>query len=290
MRRSLLFMPGNNAGMLLNADALGADGIILDLEDAVSPQEKDAARILVRNALHYLDYQNTEVVIRINSLDNAFWEDDLKAVLPAKPDAILVPKVNTAEDIHRVAEFMTEIESESEDEKPCRIIPLLETALGIENAYQIAAADPRVTAIFLGAEDLTADLGCQRTREGSEILYSRGRVVVAARAAEVDCYDTPFTDVDDEAGLLDDVRLAKSLGFSGKAAISPRHVLRINEIFSPSAEEIAYAQEVMDTIRVAEEQGKGAVSLHGKMIDAPIVSRARQTLEMAQALGGYDYE
>lgn len=286
MRRTMLFMPGNNAGMLLNADALGADSVILDLEDAVSPTEKDAARILVRNALKYLDYRDCEVIIRINSIDTDFWKKDLDEIIPFRPDFIMPPKINSKEDIEIVASYMEEVEKRHDIKEATPIIALIETALGVENAYEIARSSDRVIGIFLGAEDLTADLRCERTKEGAEILYARGRMVMAARAANIAVYDTPFTDVNDDEGLIKDSEFAKSLGFSGKAAISPRHVMAINEVFSPSLEEIEYAREVMDTIREAEEQGKGAVSLRGKMIDAPIVERARQTLEMAEAIGG----
>ncbi len=287
MRRSMLFIPGNSAAMLLNAGQLGADAVILDLEDAVSPTEKDSARILIRNTLGSSVIQNTEIIIRINQLDGNFWQEDLDQILPQEPEAILLPKTNRPEDIHTLALYMAEVEARHKIAKPVRIIALIETATGVENAYAIASADPRMTALFLGAEDLTADLRSQRTKDGTEILYSRGRVVNAARAAGIDCYDTPFTDTNDEEGVVSDAQFAKQLGFTGKAAISPRHVLAINEVFSPSLAEIHYAQEVMAAIREGQRLGKGAVSLYGKMIDAPIVARAQQTLAMAEALGRF---
>ncbi len=286
MRRSMLFMPGNNAGMLLNADTLGADSIIFDLEDAVSPAEKDSARILVRNAMKYLNYGNCEIIIRINSIDTNFWKADLDEIIPLRPQMIMPPKVCSHKDIEVVVDYIKKVEKKHGIDTPVSIIALIETALGVENAYEIAASSERVKAIFLGAEDLTADLRCKRTKKGDEIFYSRERLVIAARAAGIDAYDTPFTDVEDEEGLKKDAEFAKSLGFTGKAAISPRHVMAINEVFSPTVEEIEYAKEVMDIIRIAKEQGKGAISLRGKMIDAPIVERARQTLEAAKALGG----
>ena len=165
------------------------------------------------------------------------------------------------------------------------LMPLIETAMGVENAFSIASATKRVKALFLGAEDLTADLQCKRTKEGREIEYARTRLVVAARAAGVDVYDTPFTDVNDDEGIWVDARLAKSLGFTGKASISPRHVEVINAVFSPTEKEIDYAYEVLDAIETAKRQGKGAIALHGKMIDAPIVARAQRTIDMAKALG-----
>lgn len=287
MRRSMLFIPGNTPNLLMNADILGSDAIILDLEDAVSPAEKDAARILVRNALKTLGYRGVEVIIRINPTETEFWKRDLEAVLPLRPSMIMPTKVSGPEVVREVSDYMSILEQrEGIPVGTVKLIPLIETALGVENAYAIASADPRVAAIFLGGEDLTADLQCKRTKEGREILYARSRMVNAARAAGVEVYDTPFTDVNDPEGLRADAQLAKSLGFTGKASISPRHVDAINEVFTPTQAEIDYAHEVMDTIAEAKRQGKGVVSLRGKMIDAPIVARARQVLEIERALLG----
>ena len=186
MRRSMLFMPGNNAGMLLNADILGADAVILDLEDAVSPAEKDAARILVRNAIQTLHYQ-CQVCVRINSIDTEFWKKDLEEILPLQPDLIMPPKISSAQDVLTVDAYMEELEQKLGLEAgKVKLIPLIETALGVENAFAIAGSCPRVTAMLLGGEDLTADLQCKRTKEGQEIFYSRSGIVVAARAAGVD--------------------------------------------------------------------------------------------------------
>lgn len=287
MRRSMLFIPGNTPNLLMNADILGSDAIILDLEDAVSPAEKDAARILVRNALKTLGYRGVEVIIRINPTETEFWKRDLEAVLPLRPSMIMPTKVSGPEVVREVSDYMSILEQrEGIPVGTVKLIPLIETALGVENAYAIASVDPRVAAIFLGGEDLTADLQCKRTKEGREIFYARSRMVNAARAAGVEVYDTPFTDVNDPEGLRADAQLAKSLGFTGKASISPRHVDAINEVFTPTQAEIDYAHEVMDTIAEAKRQGKGVVSLRGKMIDAPIVARARQVLEIERALLG----
>lgn len=287
MRRSMLFIPGNTPNLLMNADILGSDAIILDLEDAVSPAEKDAARILVRNALKTLGYRGVEVIIRINPTETEFWKRDLEEVLPLRPSMIMPTKVSGPEVVREVSDYMSILEQrEGIPVGTVKLIPLIETAFGVENAYAIASADPRVAAIFLGGEDLTADLQCKRTKEGREIFYARSRMVNAARAAGVEVYDTPFTDVNDPEGLRADAQLAKSLGFTGKASISPRHVDAINEVFTPTQAEIDYAHEVMDTIAEAKRQGKGVVSLRGKMIDAPIVARARQVLEIERALLG----
>ena len=286
MRRSMLFLPGNSPNILLNADFLGSDSIILDLEDAVAPTEKDAARILVRNAITSLGYTR-EVIVRINPVESPYWQKDLRAIIPVKPDMIMPTKVGCAADVKIVADFITQLEKEyGMEEGGVKMIPLIETALGVENAYEIASADPRVTAIFLGGEDFTADMRCKRTKEGTEIFYARSRMVLAARAAGVDVYDTPWTDVEDYDGLIEDAKFAKSLGFTGKSSISPRHIPFINEVFSPTEEEIQYARDVFACIEKAKAEGKGVVSLRGKMIDAPIVARARQVLEAAEAIRG----
>ena len=285
MRRSMLFLPGNNPNMLINAASLMADAVIFDLEDAVSPAEKDAARILVRNTMKYTDLSVCEVIVRINSVDTPYWKDDIDAILPQRPSLILLPKTACASDVKTVSDYMGEVEARVGIEiGTVGIMPLIETALGVENSFSIASGE-RVRALFLGGEDLTADLQCKRTKEGKEIEYARTRLVVAARATGVDVYDTPFTDVNDDEGIVTDTMFAKSLGFTGKASISPRHVEVINQIFSPSISEIDYAYEVIDAINLAKAQGKGAISLRGKMIDAPIVARAERTIAMAKALG-----
>ena len=286
MRRSMLFLPGNNPNMLINGNCLGSDAVIFDLEDAVSPAEKDAARILVRNTMRYMDFRGCEIIVRINSIDTAFWQKDIDEILPYKPGLVLLPKTGSAADVLEADRYMTEVEQKlGLPQNTVGLMPLIETAMGVENAFAIASATKRVKALFLGAEDLTADLQCKRTKEGREIEYARTRLVVAARAAGVDVYDTPFTDVNDDEGIVKDAQLAKALGFTGKASISPRHVEVINAVFSPTQKEVNYAYEVMDAIALAKSQGKGAIALHGKMIDAPIVARAQQTIAMAQALG-----
>ena len=286
MRRSMLFLPGNTPNIIQNGGILGADAVILDLEDAVAPGEKDSARILVRSVIRSLGFDRCEVIVRINAIDTPFWQKDLDAIIPVRPSLIMPPKTACAQDVLTVDAYITQLEDKLGMETgSVGLIPLIETALGVENAFQIASASPRVKAIFLGGEDLTADLHCKRTKEGEEISYARCRMVCAARAAGVEVYDTPFTDVNDDEGIYADAQKAKSLGFTGKSAISPRHVQAINEVFSPSIKDIEYAYEVMEAIRIGKEQGKGAVSLRGKMIDAPIVARARQTIEAAEELG-----
>ena len=286
MRRSLLFIPGNNPGMLMGADIHGADAVIFDLEDAVAPTEKDAARILVRNAMRAMPDLGVEVVVRVNPLATDFFIQDIQTMVPLHPKLIMPTKVASAEDVAHISAAVAAAEqANGMPEGSIGLLPLLETAQGIENAYAIAGSDPRVKGLLLGAEDLSSDLQAIRSKQGAEILYARGRIVMAARAAGVEVYDTPFTDVNDAEGMAEDARLARALGFSGKAVISPRHVEAVNTAFTPTQDEIIYAREVMLAIAEAQQQGRGAISLRGKMVDKPIVDRAQRVLATAKQLG-----
>jgi citrate lyase subunit beta / citryl-CoA lyase len=282
LRRSMLFIPGNNPGMLQNGGVFGADSVILDLEDAVAPMEKDAARFLVAHALRTVDYGGSETVIRINPLDT-FAAEDIKVIVPCCPDAILVPKVESAADIHQVSAMIAA--AERPGQTPVKIIALLETPCGIVEAYPIAKADSRVVALALGAEDYTAGLGAMRTKEGTEIFTARTVLINAAAAAGIQSIDTPYTDANDEEGLLNDTQLAKRLGFKGKLSINPRQIDTIHNVFNPSLSDIDWAQQIIHAIRKAEAEGSGVASLNGKMVDLPIVNRAQRILHLAQLLG-----
>ena len=287
MRRSMLFLPANSPKMLLNGDALDADSLIIDLEDGVSIGEKDAARILAKHIMQVFDRNKHEIIVRINDISTPFWKKDISAVIPMEPDIILPTKINCAQDITTICEFLASEERRHGIEVgTIRLMPLLETAKGIENAYEIATASPRLCALYLGAEDLTASLRCKRTSESHEIFYSRSRVVCAARAAGIEAYDTPFTDISNTDLLEKDARLARDLGFTGKAVINPRQIQIVNEVFSPTVEEIAYAKNVLDAFIEGQANGKGVISLDGKMIDMPIVNRARQILNNAGQMKG----
>jgi len=283
VRRSLLFIPGNSPAMMLNAPVLGADAIIFDIEDAVAPADKDAARILIRNAIRNLDFGRIEVSVRVNDITTPYWQEDIRAVLPAKPSFLVLPKIESPEHIIEFDKFVTQIEKDNSIAKgTVKFAPLLETAMGIENAFQIGqTCKERLIGLVMGGEDLATSLWAVRTRESHEILYARQRIVSAARALGLTPYDTVYADVDDMEGLIKDTKFSRELGFPGRLLISPRHVDIVNTIFSPSEEEIAYAGEVMEIIEEAKRLGKGAISLRGKMIDAPIVTRARQILEIA---------
>ena len=282
LRRSMLFIPGNNPGMLQNGGVFGADAVILDLEDAVSPGEKDAARLLVREALRAVDYGASEKVVRINTLAT-YGAADIRAVVSCRPDVLLLPKVQSAQDILETVRLIESCEQPGQPE--VKLIALIETPRGLAEALAIASVSPRVAALALGAEDYTAAIGAQRTREGTEIIMARANLVNAAAAAGIQAIDTPYTDVNDEEGLLTDTKVARQLGFKGKLAINPRQIENIHSVFNPSSGEIRWAERVLDATRLAEREGSGVAALDGKMVDAPIVQRAEQVLHIARRLG-----
>lgn len=285
LRRTMLFIPGNNPGMLQNAGILGADSIILDLEDAVSITEKDSARILVKNALRSVDFYGCEVLVRINPLSTGFGVEDVEIIAREKPDAILVPKA-TEEDIQIIDEMLGRIEvEESLESGVIKIVALIESAYGVENIHSILGKSSRIIGVLLGGEDLTADLGIKRTKAGDEIRYARSKVATACRACKIVSIDTPFSDVNDMEGLREDVFLAKSIGMTGKAAINPRQVDIIHDVFAPSELEIMDAHRVIKAAEEAETKGLGVFSLDGKMVDAPIIARAKDVLAKAKLTG-----
>lgn len=279
--RTFLFMPGNNPGMLASAQCLGADVVIFDLEDAVARQEKDAARNLVSHALKELRPQGVGITVRINGLDTPFWQADMEAVVEARTNFVMVPKIERAEEVLQIAQAIEAARRKFGVSEKVQALVIVETPLGLENVYAIASASPVLRGILLGAEDFTAAMGAQRTAEGAEIAYARSRLLTACKAAGVLAIDTPFPFVSDLAGLEKDAALAVQLGFDGKAVISPQHVHRVNHAFVPAQEKINWARRVMAAAKLAEAEGKGAVSLDGMMIDLPIIKRAERILLLA---------
>ncbi len=287
MRRTMLFLPGASPGNILNADAFGADSIIIDLEDAVAHSEKDTARILTRNALSALHF-NAEVIVRINSLTTPFWQEDLDAVIPQKPDVIMPTKIYTAEDIRTISDYIGKIEKRCGiEEGTVKLIPLLETAGAIEHAFEIATASPRMAGLYLGAEDLALDMKAVRTAEGYEIEYSRSRLVIAARAAGIDALDTPYIrNIHDNEALTRETIKVKNMGFNGKACIYPGQVETINDIFAPTREEYENALELLAAVEKAKEQGKGVITFRGKLVDGPVIIMAQVTVEEYEKIYG----
>ena len=264
--KSMQFMPGNNPGMLFSSSVLGADAVIIDLEDAVSASEKDAARILVKEYLENFK-SDVDIVVRVNPTDTPYFYDDMDMMIDLPIKGIMLPKASV-ESVEILDKYLTEKNSDY------IIYGLIETAMGVENSLQILSASDKVVGVLLGAEDLTLDLGAKRTKESEEIRYARQKIVAVSKALQIEAIDTPWTDTDDIEGLQADTSFGKSMGMTGKASISPRHIDVINEIYAPTKAEIEHAVRVCEGAIDAKEKGLGAWSLDGKMVDAPIIKRA----------------
>jgi citrate lyase subunit beta/citryl-CoA lyase len=278
-RRSRLYLPGNEPKFILNAGLHKPDGIILDLEDSVAPSEKDAAQILVRNALRQIDFYGAERMVRINQIPKGLG--DLKFIVPSNVNVILIPKCESAEQVKIVEQEAQKILNENSMKQDIFYMPIIESAMGAIKAYEIASASPNIVALTIGLEDYTADLGAQRTLEGRESFWARCQVVNAARAAGIQPIDSVFSDVTDMEGLKQSVLEAKSLGFDGKGCIHPRQISAIHEAFAPAPEEIDKAKKIVTAFEEAETKGLGVVSLGSKMIDPPVVKRAQRTIRLA---------
>jgi len=283
LRRSRLYLPGSEPRFFINAGLHGPDAIILDLEDSVHPAEKDTARILARNALRAVRFGAAERMVRINQLPLGLT--DLEEVVPEGPDMILIPKVERAEQVVEADRCIGEITSRCKLDRPIWLMPILESALGIENASAIASASERVAALTIGLEDYTADLGVVKTAQGDESLYARLRLVNAARAAGVQAIDSVYGDVDDLEGLRRWGERSRSLGFEGMGCIHPRQIPVIHEAFAPSQIEIQKALSIVGAFEEAQRRGLGVVSLGSKMIDPPVVRRALKLVAQARAMG-----
>lgn len=286
LRRTMMFVPGNNPSMMQDAHIYGTDSIMLDLEDSVTLAEKDAARMLVYNALRTINYGTTETVVRINPLNTPYGILDIEAVVRAGAQVIRMPKTETAEEVLEVEREIERVEREiGVPVGQTKIMAAIEGALGVINAYAIATASPRMMGIALGAEDYCANLKTNRTKEGSELLLARQTIVVAARAAGIDALDTVFSDLSDMEGFENEVRLIKNLGFDGKSIINPRQIETVNKVFAPNEKEILKARNILLAIDEARAKGSGVISLNGKMVDRPVVIRAERTIQMALACG-----
>ena len=279
LRRSRLYLPGNEPKFFVNAGLHSPDGIILDLEDSVAPSEKDAAQLLVRNSLRSVDFYGAERMIRINQLPKGL--DDLKYIVPNNVNVILVPKSESAEQIHQLEKEVEKLKKQFKVENQIYFMPIIESALGVIKAYEIAIASKNNCALAIGLEDYTADLGTQRTNQGRESIFARQMLVNAAKAAGIQAIDTVFSDVADMEALRQSVIEAKSLGFEGKGCIHPRQIKVVHEAFAPTVEDIEKAKKIVQAFEEAEKKGLGVVSLGSKMIDPPVVKRAIRTIDLA---------
>ena len=257
-----MFVPGNNPGMMADAHIYGPDSIMLDLEDSVTMAEKDAARLLVHNALKSIDFGGTEMVVRINPLSTPYGKKDVEAVVKAGVDVIRMPKTETADEVRELEAEIIKVETELGCVGRTLIMAAIESALGVVNAYEIATASKR-----------------------SELLLARETIVVAARAAGISCFDTVYSNLDDMETFRKEVELIKNLGFDGKSIINPRQIEVVNSVFAPTQKAIDKALRIIAAIKEAQAKGSGVIAVNGKMVDRPVVIRAERTIALAIASG-----
>jgi citrate lyase subunit beta / citryl-CoA lyase len=279
-RRTRLYLPGNEPKFFVNAGLHRPDTVILDLEDSVAPDEKDTARILVRNALRSVNFYGAERSVRINQ--GKLGLEDLQEIVPQHPDVILIPKCDTPEAVVEVENAVHTLEQEHGCQSETLLLPLIESALGVVNAYRIAVSSPRICAMAIGLEDYAADIGVERTVGGTESLFARMTVVNAAKAAGIQALDSVYSDIDDLEGLRQSTLDAKALGFDGKGCIHPRQIGVIHAALAPTPEEIEKAMRIVEAADESRKRGSGVVALGSKMIDAPVVLRAQRVLRLAQ--------
>ena len=281
-RFSRLYLPGNTPGLMINAGLHSADGIILDLEDSVAPEKKDEARILVRNALRQIDFRGAERMVRINQGERGL--EDLDFIIPHNVNLVLIPKCESAAYIKKVESVITAIKKKHNLKNQVFLMPIVESALGVENAFEMTHGSANVVAMAIGLEDYTADLGVARTVEGKESFYARTRLVVACKAAGIQPIDSVFSDVSDMEALRQNVLDSKSLGFEGMGCIHPRQIPVIKSGFAPDETEIEKSKKIVLAFETAKEKGLGVVALGSKMIDPPVVARAQKTIDLAVRL------
>ena len=283
LRRSMMFVPGNNPGMIRDAHIYGADSIMFDLEDSVAYTEKDTARFLVYNALKTLHFGSKETVVRINDLSSGLGIKDLEAVVRAGVQVVRLPKTDSAQDVIDCEREIQRIERESGiPVGTTGMMAAIESANGVLHAAEIAHASDRLIGIALGAEDYVTDLKTTRS-DGIELLFARCMILNAARSAGIAALDTVYSDVNNEEGFIAEATLIKKLGFDGKSVINPRQIEPLHHVFMPSEKDLNKARAIMDAIAEANARGSGVASLKGKMIDKPVVTRAKRLLDLYEA-------
>jgi citrate lyase subunit beta/citryl-CoA lyase len=283
IRFSRLYLPGNTPKLMINAGIHKPHGLILDLEDAVAPDRKYEARFVVRNALRQLNFYGAERMVRINQVPTGL--EDLEYIVPHNVNLILVPKCEGKEQLEQVSQRIREILESHRLKRKVWLMPIIESALGVIKAHEIATASDDVVALAIGLEDYTADIGARRTFEGKESFFARSMVVNAAKAARIQAIDSVFSDVSDMEALKENVITSKALGFEGMGCIHPRQIEVIHRYFTPDEAEIERAKKIVNAFYLAEEKGLGVVSLGSKMIDAPVVKRAQKIVTLAISLG-----
>ena len=289
--RTVLSVPGNRENMIEKSKQLKADAVVLDLEDSVPVEEKSRARMIVRDAIPALTGAKHKIYVRINPWESGLAKEDLEAIIVKGIDGISQPKPSSAKDIAEVDAFIGKLEKERGiPENSVKLLPWIETAKGIINAYEIAGASPRIIGVIFGANDFLLETGMLRSEDEHELNYPRIKIIIAARAAGVLAIDTPFNNFKDEFGLIKEANLARSLGFDGKFVIHPDQVDTVNRIFRPTENEVAHALKVMDAFQAARLKGFASASLDGRMIDIPIAQRALKVILWSKAIADRDQE
>lgn len=291
LRRTMIFLSAQKPGLIKDPLIYGADSLMLDLEDAVAENQKDAARFSLYQALKTVDYGDTEVIVRINGLDTPHWREDVRVCVAAGADGVRIAKCESAGDVIAVEKAVEAAEEEFRKEKGRTLLmAALESPKGILNAQEIAAASERMFGIAISGGDLRRTMQVSPVRGGVELNTARGLVVLAARAAGVQCFDTVFTDLNDEEGFRAEVLLDKQMGFDGKSLVNPRQIAAVHEIYAPSEKEITAAEKIVRAVRENSAKGVGVFTVDGKMIDIAFLPGAERTIALAKACGMYKGE
>ena len=285
LRRSMLFVPVANTAMVCNAFIYKPDTVMFDLEDSVALAEKDSARMMVFHALNHFAYKEVETAVRVNPLDSPYGLLDLEAVIRAGVDIVRLPKTDTVDDVLDMQNVIEKIEKNIKIPKKTKLLAAIESAQGVVNAVEIARCSSRLMGIALGAEDYVRDIRTQRTKEGNELTAARAQILLAARAAKIQAFDSVFADVRDKEGFIAEAKKIKALGFDGKSLVNPNQISILHDIYAPTKKEIDWAFEVIEAAEHAKKNGLGVVSIDGRMVDAPIIARAEFTIDLARKSG-----
>ncbi|MCI9509052.1 MAG: HpcH/HpaI aldolase/citrate lyase family protein [Angelakisella sp.] len=289
LRRTMMFMNAQKPGLIKDAYIYGVDSIMLDLEDAVAENQKDAARFSLYHALKTIDYGDTEVIVRINGLDTPHWQEDIRVCVAGGADGIRIAKCESAQDVKTVEEATLAAEREfGVEEGRTLLMAALESPKGILNAYEICTASDRLFGVAISGGDFRKCMQVGVVPGGIEMLAARGQMLLAARAAGVQCFDTVFTDLDDMDGFIAEVRQNKEMGFDGKSLINPKQITAVHQIFAPTQKEIAAAEKIVRAMRENADKGIGVFTVDGKMIDLAFLPGAERTIKLAKASGLYE--
>ncbi|MGI6118859.1 MAG: aldolase/citrate lyase family protein [Bilifractor sp.] len=288
LRRTMMFMNAQKPALIKDAYIYGVDSIILDLEDAVAENQKDAARFSLYHALQSIDYGDTEVIVRINGLDTPHWKEDVRVCVAGGADGIRIAKCESADNVHQVEQAVLEAEKEfGVEEGRTLLMAALESPLGILNAYEICTASPRMFGVAISGGDFRKSMHVQIQRDGIEMNTARSLMLLAARAAGIQCFDTMYPNLDDVEGFKAEVIMDHKMGFDGKSVINPKQIAFVHETFAPSQKEIAYAEKLVRSCQAQADAGIGVYTVDGKMVDIPFFEDAKRIIALAKACGVY---